>query len=409
MSFNIVDVIIKLVSAGYPLYEFALIRAAAMLPLLWLYVAREGGLSALRVQRRELALILLRSSLLFIGSLLFGLSLAVMVIADAVAIYFIMPLIVAAVAGPILGEQVPFYRWGVMLVGFLGVLVIVQPGSGVFEPAALLALGAALLEGMAQIIARLLPAVRTSAITFYQGLVFLIGSLVLTAAFASGGWASETHASLAFLTRGWVWPGTGDFLVMLAAAPVSAIAMSLYVHGYKVAPVSFVTSFEYTGILWAAVFGFVFFADVPVWTTWAGAAIVIAAGLYMLHRDSRIPRAAMTMPASASGSAAQCIWLIQYSRKPNRSKLDLARPSIETHGDGCKGACDGFQDQLDDHRPRTRQLQLRLWLPVPIQRLADQRQLSRRRRRHHRLWAAWRRAPRWLERGCSVSVARSHP
>ncbi|MEQ1839172.1 MAG: glycosyltransferase family A protein [Verrucomicrobiales bacterium] len=55
----------------------------------------------------------------------------------------------------------------------------------------------------------------------------------------------------------------------------------------KVAPVSFVTSFEYTGILWAAVFGFVFFADVPVWTTWAGAAIVIAAGLYMLHRDSR--------------------------------------------------------------------------------------------------------------------------
>ena len=290
MFFNVVDVIIKLVSAGYPLYEFALIRAAATLPLLWLYVAREGGLPVLHVQRRELGLILLRSALLFIGSLLFGLSLAVMVIADVVAIYFVMPLIVAAAAGPVLGERVPLYRWGAMLGGFLGVIVIVQPGSGVLEPAALLALGAAVIEGFAQLIARLVPAVRTSAIAFYQGLVFLIGSLILTAVFASGAWASDAHASIAFLTRGWVWPETRDFLVMLAAAPVSAIAMSVYVHGYKVAPASFVTSFEYTGILWAAIFGFVFFADVPVWTTWTGAAIVIGAGLYMLHRDSRSQR-----------------------------------------------------------------------------------------------------------------------
>lgn len=285
--FNIVDVIIKLVSSDYPFYAFALIRAAATLPLLWIYVAREGGLPALFVRRRELALILLRSALLFFGSLLFGLSLAVMVIADVVAIYFVMPLIVAAAAGPVLGERVPLYRWGAMLLGFLGVLVIVQPGSGVFEPAALLALGAAVLEGFAQLIARLIPAVRTSAIAFYQGLVFLLGALLLTAVFASGAWASDTHASLAFLTRGWVWPDMRDFLIMLSAAPISAIAMSLYVHGYKVAPASYVTSFEYTGILWAAVFGFLFFADVPVWTTWAGAAIVVAAGLYMLHRDSK--------------------------------------------------------------------------------------------------------------------------
>jgi drug/metabolite transporter (DMT)-like permease len=117
--------------------------------------------------------------------------------------------------------------------------------------------------------------------------VFVFGSVVLTLVFASGGFASDLHPSLAFLTRGWVWPATADFLIMLSAAPVTAVAMSVYVHGYKVAPASFVTSFEYTGILWAALFGFIVFADVPVWTTWAGAAIVIAAGLYMLHRDSR--------------------------------------------------------------------------------------------------------------------------
>ncbi|MEZ5926018.1 MAG: DMT family transporter [Hyphomicrobiaceae bacterium] len=285
--FNVVDVIIKLLSAGYPLYEFALIRAAATLPLLGLYLARDGGLTALGMQRRDLGLILLRSVLLFAGSIFFGLSLAAMVIADVVSIYFIMPLIVAAAAGPVLGEAVPLYRWAVMLVGFLGVLVIVQPGSGVFEPAALLALSAACVEGFAQLIARLVPTVRTSAIAFYQGAVFVLGSLLLTLIFAGGGFESGLHPSLAFLTRGWVTPSANDFLIMLAAAPLSAIAMSLYVHGYKVAPASFVTSFEYTGILWAAVLGFIFFADVPVWTTWAGAAIVIAAGLYMLRRDSK--------------------------------------------------------------------------------------------------------------------------
>ncbi|MFO1172068.1 MAG: DMT family transporter [Hyphomicrobiaceae bacterium] len=285
--FNVVDVIIKLVSAGYPFYEFALVRAAATLPLLSIYVAREGGLAVLHVQRGELGLIVLRGCLLFMGSMLFGLSLAVMAIADVVSIYFVMPLIVAAAAGPVLGEQVPLYRWGVMLVGFLGVLVIVRPGAGVFEPAGLLALGAAVIEGFAQLFARLLAAVRTSAIAFYQGLAFLAGSLVLTALFASGAWANDAHASLAFLTRGWVWPETKPLLIMLSAAPLSAIAMLLYVHGYKVAPASFVTSFEYTGILWATLLGFIFFADVSGWTTWAGAAIVIMAGLYMLHRDSK--------------------------------------------------------------------------------------------------------------------------
>jgi drug/metabolite transporter (DMT)-like permease len=285
--FNVVDVIIKLVSAGYPLYEFALIRAVATLPLLWLYVAREGGLGALQVPARELKLILLRSLMLFSGSILFGLSLAAMVIADVVAIYFVMPLIVAAAAGPVLGERVPLYRWAAMVLGFVGVLVIVRPGSGVFEPAALLALAAAVIEGLAQLIARLVPTVRTSAIAFYQGAVFIAGSLALTVLFAGGALESDLHPSLAFMTRGWVTPTLSDFLVMLSAAPVTAAAMSLYAHGYKVAPASFVTSFEYSGILWAAFFGFLFFADVPAWTTWAGAAIVIAAGLYMLHRDSR--------------------------------------------------------------------------------------------------------------------------
>ena len=285
--FNFIDVLIKLISHGYPIYEFSLIRTAATLPLLWLYVEREGGLSALRMRPRALRLILLRSTLLFIGSILFGLSLATMTIADVVSIYFIMPLIVAAAAGPILGERVPYYRWGVMLAGFLGVVVIVRPGAGVLEPAALLIIGAAVIEGLAQLVARMVPDVRTSAIAFVQCATALAGSFLLFTIFAGGAFASASHPSLDFLTRGWAMTTMPDFLIILSAAPITAVAMSVSAHGYKVAPASFVTSFEYTGILWGALYGYLFFADIPTWTTWTGAAIVIGAGLYMLHRDSR--------------------------------------------------------------------------------------------------------------------------
>jgi drug/metabolite transporter (DMT)-like permease len=115
--------------------------------------------------------------------------------------------------------------------------------------------------------------------------IALLGALLLAALLTGSHAAEDIHPSLAFLTRAWVWPSPFDLFMMIAAGPITGIAMWLYVHGYKVAPASFSALFEYTGLIWAVTFGFLFFADVPPATTILGALIVIASGLYMLRRD----------------------------------------------------------------------------------------------------------------------------
>lgn len=283
-AFNGVDVIIKFVSGTYPLYVFLLLRGLATVPIMGVAVVREAGLAGFRVARPWL--VMLRGVLLLAGSIAFALALALIPLADAIAIYFMLPLLVAGLAGPLLGERVPLYRFAAVLVGFIGVLVIVRPESGALQPAALWALAAALLDGLGQMISRLLPTNRTSAIAFYQGVAYLAGAVLLTVLFAGGG-AVDWHPSLYFLTRGWETPAAIEALLMLSAGPLTAVAMWFYAHAYKVAPVSFTTSFEYVNILWAGLFGYLFFAEVPSAWTWTGAAIVIVAGLYLIHRDRK--------------------------------------------------------------------------------------------------------------------------
>ncbi len=285
LAYNLIDVVIKALSGTFPLSQFLVIRALATLPIMAGLVLWEAGWGGLRIDRP--VLVIVRGVVFFIGSLAFGLSIATITIADAVSIYFIMPLAIAGLAGPVLRERVPLYRWIAIAVGFIGVLVIMQPGSGVLEWAALLALGGALLESGGQLISRMLPSNRSSAIAFYQSLIALLGALALVALFAGGEAAHDLHPSLAFLTRAWVTPTPAELATMVAAGPITAIAMWLYVHGYKVAPASFAASFEYSGLIWAVLFGYLFFADVPSVATWTGAAIVIASGLFMLRRDRR--------------------------------------------------------------------------------------------------------------------------
>jgi drug/metabolite transporter (DMT)-like permease len=164
LAYNLIDAIIKALSGSYPLSQFLVVRALATLPIVAAMVLWEAGPGGFRIYRAWL--VALRGIIFFLGSLAFGLSIATIAIADAVSIYFIMPLAIAGLAGPILGERVPFHRWMAIAAGFIGVLVIMRPGTGVLEWAALLALAGALLESVGQIISRMLPGNRSSAIAF---------------------------------------------------------------------------------------------------------------------------------------------------------------------------------------------------------------------------------------------------
>lgn len=288
--FSIQDSLVKWMSGSYPIYEFLVLRTITMVPILGIAAWREGGAAAFDVQRPML--MILRGVILCGAYTTFALSIATLSLAAATAIYFTLPLFVAGLSWPLLGERVPGYRWIAIIVGFGGVLVMVQPWreGGVFEPAALLALSGAFLYGLGQMMARYFKNERTSVISFYQSFAYLMIAGLLAAVFGTGALEMPGHASLQFLTRGWVAPNWFDLALMLAFGPLSAIGMPLFVHGYKSAPPSFSAAFEYTGMFWAVGLGWLIFRELPDQPTIAGAAIVVAAGLFMLYFDNRSGR-----------------------------------------------------------------------------------------------------------------------
>ena len=283
------DALMKWLSGAYPIHEVMVIRCLVGFPLFVIFIFYEGGIAGFRPA--HLSFVILRGLILASANLAFYLAIAAIPIADAVSIYFTMPFFMAALVAPLLGERVMPYRWYAIIAGFIGVLVMIRPGRGVFEPAALLALWSAFGYAIGQAMARPLSGlVPSSTMAFYQNVVYLLVALVLAAVFAGGHFEDAVHPSLRFLANPWVWPHTFDGVLMVAFGVFSAAVMPLFVHAYKVAEANFVAPFEYTAMFWAVLWGMALFGDFPDGLTWLGAGIVIGAGLFMVHMD-RVYRA----------------------------------------------------------------------------------------------------------------------
>jgi drug/metabolite transporter (DMT)-like permease len=284
-----IDALTKYLSGSYPVHEVMVIRCLASVPFFFAMMIFEKSLGSIILKR--FGWIVLRGLILASANLSFYLAIAAIPIADAVAIYFTMPFFVAALVAPLLGERVRVHRWAAIAAGFLGVLLMTRPGSGVFEPAALLALWSAFAYGVGQAMARPLSGVvPSSVIVFHQNIIYLLVALVLAATFGSGAFANESHASLRFLMGGWAWPSAADLGLMVLFGVMSAAAMPLFVFAYKLAEANFIAPFEYTAMFWAVLWGMVLFSDFPDLWTWAGAFVVVGAGLFMISID-RVYRA----------------------------------------------------------------------------------------------------------------------
>lgn len=132
---------------------------------------------------------------------------------------------------------------------------------------------------------RPLSGVPSSVIAFHQNILYLLVAVVLAAIFGTGAFANDSHASLGFLTNGWVWPAAADFWLMVLFGVMSAAAMPLFVSAYKLAEANFIAPFEYTAMFWAVAWGILLFGDFPDEWTLIGAFVVIGAGLFMIHMD----------------------------------------------------------------------------------------------------------------------------
>jgi drug/metabolite transporter (DMT)-like permease len=206
-------------------------------------------------------------------------ALARLPIADVTAITFSTPLLIVALAGLLLGEKVRGYRWAAVILGLVGVLVILAPhlsisGFAAMSSTATLGAGFAVLNAVfaagAYIqIRRLTSSETTSAIVLYFSLI-------------------SSLCGLATLPFGWVWPDLLQFCVLFLMGFVGGIGQLFMTESYRYAQASLTAPFDYTSIIWAVILGYVAFGEVPGPSVWAGAVIVIGAGLFVIWRERRL-------------------------------------------------------------------------------------------------------------------------
>lgn len=287
--FSVQDAIIKGMSGAYPVHEIVFVRSAVGAPLLIALVAATAGLRALTTGRPGLHL--LRGLLLFISYTFYYMALAAMPIAEMVSIYFTVPLFVAALSMPLLGERVGPRRWAAIAVGFLGVLFILRPGGGVADPAALLALAAAFAYAVSALLSRRLGATDGgAAMALSAMLIYFVASGVSGLSLAHLAPAVDGHASLRFLLAAWSWPAGPDLLLMAACGVIAGIGMFFLAQGYRLAEANAAAPFEYVALPWGVLWGWVFFGALPAATTVIGAAIIVGCGFYVFHRERQAAR-----------------------------------------------------------------------------------------------------------------------
>ncbi len=278
--FTAQDTILKAVSSNYPLTEAMALRAIVAGPIIGFIIWRSEGFAALG---RNAGFLFARAVVLFLAYFSYYLAFPALPLADAVALYFTVPLFVVVLAGPYLGERSNAKVWGAVLVGLIGVVIMLRPGAGLFEPAALLSLFAAAAYALGQLMARKKGATTSAAVfAFWQNGFFLTVAIVLPVIFMTLGISDAPHPSLKFLVRPWVWPTLFDALLMMSCGVIAAAGTILLVNGYRLAPANTAAAFEYTGLIWVSLFAFVFFGEVPGTATVIGAFFIVAAGLLAL-------------------------------------------------------------------------------------------------------------------------------
>ena len=260
------DVAVRTLLERYPLTQVVQLRSLFAFIFIGLLIMRRRQPSILRT--RKPGWHLLRSVLMTGSMLTFFFALKFLPLADVIVLAYAAPLIVTALSRPLLGEPVGLWRWLAVIIGFVGVLIVVRPGSGVIEPAALYALAGATFYAMLSLTARKLSTTESTwSLSLYS---FVVPTLLTTILSASV----------------WLVPDWIDWLWFVMSGVFGALAFLFVNAAYGRAPAAIVVPFEYTGLIWATGAGYLFWAEIPGLNTWLGAAIIIASGLLILFRET---------------------------------------------------------------------------------------------------------------------------
>jgi drug/metabolite transporter (DMT)-like permease len=274
-AFN--DAVGKYIVATYSVGQLMFLRAVAALVLLAPSMWRQRA-EFRRVERPLLQILRLILSTLEIAA--FFLATVYLPLADVVTYYLATPIFVTALSAIFLREQVGWRRWSAILVGFCGVIIALRPSAQTISWPAMIALAGSLSFSCSLLATRLLRATP---------------DIVL----ASGQFVSGLLFGLVIAPIGWVTPTLGSLVLFFAAGAISVCALLCVNRSLKLAPASTVVPYQYTMILWAVMFGYLVFGDMPSLPMALGAAIIIGAGFYIFLRERELGRSqsAMNPPA----------------------------------------------------------------------------------------------------------------
>ena len=266
--FSFGDALGKFMVATYSVGQLLWLRACAalivLLPMIWRQRAE-----FLHLERPWLQLLRVTLSTLEVAA--FFLASVYLPLADVITYYLACPIFVTALSAIVLRERVGWRRWSAVLIGFCGVLIALRPSSQTVSWPAMIALGGSLSFAVLMLITRSLRATPDIVLASSQ----FAGTFVLGALLSP---------------IGWVTPSLGSLGLFAAAGCISAGALLCVNRSLKLAPASVVVPYQYSMIIWAVIFGYFVFGDVPSIATIAGAAIIIGAGLYIFLRERDLGR-----------------------------------------------------------------------------------------------------------------------
>jgi drug/metabolite transporter (DMT)-like permease len=286
LIFSLQNIAVKWIGGDYSVLEIVTFRSLIALPCTLLFYRYEGKRGLPTTQRHKLEYV--RGVFLFLSYTTHFMGLAALPLADVASIRFSAPLMITFLSVVMLGEKVGPRRWLALIVGFIGVLFIVRPGSATFNMGSIFILISTLFYALSVMITRKLQTTDSSAtMAYYSSLVYLIAAFILVPLTIVVGEIPDAHSSIAFLFRAWAMPTLLDWAIMSGLGLVWASGMYFMARAYSLALASVAAPFEYVSLPINVMWGFVIWREIPTLMTVAGAFLALFSGMYILYRERR--------------------------------------------------------------------------------------------------------------------------
>lgn len=260
------DVTARHLLESFALPQIALVRCVFSILIIFTWAVLRGETAGLVTRRPGWHV--LRSLLMACSMFAFFHALRFIPLADVICIAFAAPLVITMLSRPFLGEAVGPWRWAAVIVGFVGVLIVMRPGSGMLHPAALIAFGGTLTYAGLSLSARKL---RTTESTIALSLYSFVASLLIGGVLSIGYWSQPTGS---------------QWLMFALCGSFGGMAFICMNAAYARAQAALIVPFEYTGLIWATSAGYLIWGEIPAATTWLGASLIVASGLFILYRET---------------------------------------------------------------------------------------------------------------------------